>query len=140
MLISQPPPSINISFSHQQRLDARGTTMNRPDIEEEEDEVRRMESRNGGPAVRRRPKASIGIVLAVLLLVNLAMSVYQLPINRVIERRLCLEYYRLNDPTRVGKDGNVDEQLCKLDDVQKNLGSILGVMETIWIVGGESAQ
>lgn len=113
--------------------------MNRPDVEEEEDVLQGMESRDRGSASRRQPKASIGTVLMVLLLVNLAMSVYQLPINRVIERRLCLEYYRLNDPTGVGKGEDVDEQLCKIDDVQKKLGSILGVMETIWIVGGESA-
>jgi MFS family permease len=73
-------------------------------------------------------------VLTLLLLVNLAMSLYQLPLNRVIERRLCREYYAEHDPAQ-GSDGPIDEGLCKIEQVQQSLGSIQGVMETIWIVG-----
>jgi hypothetical protein len=86
---------------------------------------------------RRQPKTAIGMALATLLLVNLAMSLYQLPLNRVVERRLCRDYYVDHDPTQIGRDGSVEEHLCKIDAVQKSLGSIQGVMETIWIVGGE---
>ena len=87
---------------------------------------------------RPRPqrKAAIGALLAVLLCVNLAASLYQLPLNRVVERRLCSEYYAATDPSRIGKDGNVPEQLCKVDQVQQGLGRIQGIMDTIWIVGG----
>jgi hypothetical protein len=80
----------------------------------------------------------IGAVLATVLLVNLAMSVYQLPLNRVIERRLCNEYYSEKDPSATGSGGgDIDEHLCKIDAVQKELGSLQGVMDTIWIMGGE---
>lgn len=91
---------------------------------------------------RRRPavgKTAISPVLGLLLLVNLSMSLYQLPLNRVIERRLCRDYYVGTDPSVVGPDGSVDEKLCKIDLVQKGLGWIQGVMETIWIGGGESS-
>jgi hypothetical protein len=67
------------------------------------------------------------------------MSLYQLPLNRVIERRLCREYYAEHDPAQ-GSDGPIDEGLCKIEQVQQSLGSIQGVMETIWIVGGERAS
>lgn len=81
----------------------------------------------------------IGAVLATVLLVNLAMSVYQLPLNRVIERRLCNEYYSDKDSSGASRsDGDIDEHLCKIDHVQKQLGSLQGVMDTIWIMGGES--
>lgn len=77
-------------------------------------------------------RGGIGAVLVTLVLVNLAMNVYQLPLNRVIERRLCNDYY--------GHDGgDVDEHLCKIDHVQKELGSLQGIMDTIWIMGGESS-
>ncbi|KAJ9157593.1 Major facilitator superfamily transporter [Pleurostoma richardsiae] len=63
------------------------------------------------------------------------MSLYQLPLNRVIERRLCREYYGKNDPSAINPGGSVDEKLCKLDEIQEDLGWIQGVMETVWIVG-----
>ncbi|KAJ3544260.1 hypothetical protein NM208_g3150 [Fusarium decemcellulare] len=83
----------------------------------------------------RRSSSRIGAVLALFLLVNLSMSLYQLPLNRVIERRLCSDYYRDTDPSQLQPDGSVDEELCKIDEVQKSLGRIQGVMDTIWIAG-----
>lgn len=85
---------------------------------------------------RGRQPAAVRAVLLLLLLVNLAMSLYQLPVNRVVERRVCREYYAARDPAKVGPGGGVDEQLCKIEAVQKTLGSLQGAMETIWIVGG----
>ncbi|KAF3763674.1 hypothetical protein M406DRAFT_14601, partial [Cryphonectria parasitica EP155] len=62
-------------------------------------------------------------------------SLYQLPLNLVIERRLCLEYYLHHDPSQIGPDGAVDEVLCKIDIVQQGLGWLQGTMDTIWVVG-----
>jgi len=86
---------------------------------------------------RRGNQLRIGWLVTALLLVNLAASLYQLPLNRVVERRLCREYYREYDPAVIGPDGNVDEELCKVDAVQQGLAWIQGVMDTEWIVGGE---
>ncbi|CAN8105067.1 unnamed protein product [Discula destructiva] len=81
-------------------------------------------------------KSAIAALLTLLLMVNLAASLYQLPLNLVIERRLCLEYYRQHDPSQIGRDGSVDETLCMdLDSVQQGLGWIQGTMDTIWVVG-----
>lgn len=85
---------------------------------------------------RRPPRSAIAALLSLLLLVNLAASLYQLPLNLVIERRLCLEYYRQSDPSQIGKDGTVEEGLCKIDQIQQGLGWIQGTMDTIWVVGG----
>lgn len=85
------------------------------------------------PRVSRRGIASL---LGLVLLVNLSMSLYQLPLNRVVERRLCREYYASRDPTGFRPDGEVDEELCKVDAVQRELAWIQGAMETAWIVGG----
>jgi hypothetical protein len=89
---------------------------------------------NSAPGASLRKGASrkaLGSVLALVLLVNLSMSLYQLPLNRVVERRLCREYYA--DPI-----GEIAEELCKVDAVQKQLAWIQGAMETAWIVGGMS--
>ncbi|KAF7537350.1 hypothetical protein G7054_g3852 [Neopestalotiopsis clavispora] len=89
-----------------------------------------------GELPRSRPRrATIGALLALLLLVNLSTSLYQLPLNRVIERRLCRDYYDENDPSRVLPGSAIPEDLCKIDEVQKGLAWIQGAMDTAWIVG-----
>ncbi|KAJ4307634.1 hypothetical protein N0V84_012596 [Fusarium piperis] len=63
------------------------------------------------------------------------MSLYQLPLNRLIERRLCGDFYRSTDPSLIQPDGSIDEKLCKVDEIEKSLGRIQGVMETLWVSG-----
>lgn len=91
--------------------------------------------------MRDRPghgSGGISAVLTTVILINLAMSIYQLPLNRIIERRLCNEYYSDKDLSEgVQSRGDIDEHLCKIDSVQKELGSLQGIMDTIWIMGGE---
>lgn len=74
-------------------------------------------------------------LLGLLLLVNLSASLYQLPLNRVVERRLCQKYYSQHDPSVIGPNGDIDEKLCKADPIQAGLGRIQGAMDTEWIVG-----
>ncbi len=95
-----------------------------------------------GPGARASLSAwrGIGPVLLLVILVNLSRSLYQLPLNRVIERRICREYYLEHDPSVLDPDGNVEEGLCKGDEIQQGLGWIQGVMETTWIAGGELAE
>ncbi|KAK6078445.1 major facilitator superfamily transporter [Seiridium cupressi] len=94
------------------------------------------ESFGGMESHRPRPKrTAISALLTLVLLVNLATSLYQLPLNRVIERRLCREYYDENDPSSIGPGGSVPEDMCKVDDVQKGIAWIQGAMDTAWIVG-----
>ncbi|KAI0165328.1 major facilitator superfamily transporter [Hypoxylon sp. FL1284] len=84
---------------------------------------------------RAHPKRAILALLALLLLVNLAASLYQLPLNRVIERRFCREYYSAHDPSVIDENGTIDEKLCKIDAVQQRLAWLMGIMDTLWIVG-----
>ena len=92
------------------------------------------------PAKKSLPPPRIRPLLFLLILVNLAWSLYQLPLNRVIERRLCREHFLVHDPSLIGDDGHVPEQLCKVDAVQQGLGWIQGVMETTWVVGGRRSS
>lgn len=88
--------------------------------------------------VSRKRVAPVISVLTLCLFVNLSMSLYQLPSNRLIERRLCIDYYHQNDPSQIQPDGSVDEKLCKIREIEKDLGWIQGVMETLWVAGGKS--
>ena len=76
-------------------------------------------------------------LLLLLILTNMAMSLYNLPLNRVIELRLCREYYFQRDPSVIGPGGSIPEELCKLNQVQQQLAWLQGIMETTVIVCGE---
>lgn len=88
----------------------------------------------------RKRAPPIAPVLALVVLVNLSMSLYQLPLNRLIERRLCGDYYGSTDPSLIQLDGSIDEKLCKVAEIEKSLGRIQGVMETLWVSGGEETK
>lgn len=92
------------------------------------------------PTIPRRTRTNSTIVaaLGLVLLVNLSTSLYQLPVNRVIERRLCRDHFAEHDPSKIRADGSVDEDLCKLPSVESGLARIQGLIETTWIIGGES--
>lgn len=104
-----------------------------PQVDDSPDE----EALNSLSRPRKPARSAIAALLGVLLLVNLAASLYQLPLNRVVEGRLCREFYEQHDPSRLGPDGDANEELCKVDVVQQGLGRIQGAMETVWIVGGK---
>lgn len=103
---------------------------------------------DGQEAPRRPRPASKAALLVLLLLIQLATSLYQLPLVRLIERRLCSDFYnnhngddakslpRSDDSSSSSTGGGIDESLCKVDHVQQHLAWILGAMETAWIVGG----
>jgi len=97
------------------------------------------ESQTGHTPHRERrplPRRAIGPLLLLIALVNFAWSLYQLPVSRVIESRLCHDHYAAHDPSALRPDGTVPEELCKIDAVQMSLGKIQGGMET-WVAGGE---
>jgi hypothetical protein len=76
-----------------------------------------------------RPRSpSVVPVLLLIFLVHLANALYSLPLNRVIELRLCQEHY--------GRRDAIPEKLCKIDEVQSRLAWLQGIMETTLIVCG----
>ena len=71
---------------------------------------------------------SLWPLLLLILLVHLSQVLYTLPLNRVIELRLCEEHYDRTDA--------IPEKLCKVDEVQRKLAWIQGIMETTLVVCG----
>ncbi|KAF2691902.1 hypothetical protein K458DRAFT_411606 [Lentithecium fluviatile CBS 122367] len=67
-------------------------------------------------------------------MVQMAQALYTLPLNRVIELRLCEEHYARNDPSAIQRDGTIPEKLCKIDEVQRQLAWLQGIMETTLVV------
>ena len=84
----------------------------------------------------RKNKHSIRPLIALLILVHLSAVLYTLPVNRVIELRLCQEHYELHDPSVIPAYGVIPEKLCKIDEVQRRLAWLQGIMETTLVVCG----
>jgi hypothetical protein len=84
----------------------------------------------------RKSQHSIRPLIALLILVHLSAVLYTLPVNRVIELRLCQEHYELRDPSVVPAHGAIPEKLCKIDEVQRRLAWLQGIMETTLVVCG----
>lgn len=85
----------------------------------------------------RRGKRPILVLIMFLVLVYLSTVLYSLPLNRVLEARLCQEYYTRFDPSVLQPNGSVPEKLCKINEVQQQLAWLQGIMETTLIVCGE---
>jgi len=83
----------------------------------------------------RRAKA---IVLLLLALHHFGFKIMYLPLNRVMENRICHNYYSIHDPLKIPTDGIVPEKLCKLDDVQKELAALFGTTESLHLFIGVS--
>ncbi|KAF2856680.1 hypothetical protein T440DRAFT_5780 [Plenodomus tracheiphilus IPT5] len=77
---------------------------------------------------------SIWPLICLLILVHLASVLYSLPLNRVIELRLCQQHYEHNDPSLIQPNGFIPEKLCKINDIQRQLAWLQGIMETTLVV------
>lgn len=85
-------------------------------------------------------KHRIWPLLLLLILVHLSAVLYTLPLNRVVELRLCKEHYALHDPTSIPPSSLIPEKLCKIDEVQRKLAWLQGIMETTLVVCGTLGQ
>jgi hypothetical protein len=78
-------------------------------------------------------------LLLLLILVHLSNVLYTLPLNRVVELRLCEEHYERHNPASIYPNGSIPENLCKINEVQRRLAWLQGVMETTLVVCGTFA-
>jgi hypothetical protein len=70
----------------------------------------------------------------------MATTLYTLPLNRVIESRLCKEHYQAIAPPTAPHllpNSSIPEHLCKIDEIQKQLAWLQGTMETTLVVCGK---
>lgn len=65
----------------------------------------------------------------MILTVEMGMAMAIGPITRISEAIACREYYAQHDPTKIGADGHVAEEFCKVKDVQTELAAVKGYME-----------
>jgi hypothetical protein len=66
------------------------------------------------------------ILFAMVLAVEIGFAFLEGPMVRVMESIACRQYYSEADPTKIGANGQVPEELCKLAEIQAELAAVKG--------------
>jgi hypothetical protein len=66
------------------------------------------------------------ILFAMVLAVEVGFAFLEGPMVRVMESIACRQYYSETDPTKIGANGQVPEELCKLAEIQAELAAVKG--------------
>ena len=61
---------------------------------------------------------------ALLIVMALGQALCNAPLLRIIELNLCRSYYQSHNPRVIAPDGDMDERLCKVFSIQKDLATI----------------
>lgn len=64
--------------------------------------------------------------MALHFLIAFIEMVLVAPLLRLEEESICIRHYYVFDPSLIGSGGNIDEQLCKIGQVQGPLARIRG--------------
>jgi len=82
------------------------------------------------PATLRLGSTRVVVFIAIIVFcVSIAGDLVSIPIVRVIEDAVCKDYYRSHDGQFLLTHGEIDEKLCKQDEIQSELAYIMGVQE-----------
>ncbi|KAI4945091.1 hypothetical protein J4E91_008068 [Alternaria rosae] len=76
------------------------------------------------------------LIFIIVAVVDVGSYLAEPPLTRLFEENLCLKYYREQDPSVIDGDGNIPEQLCKVDVVQQRLATIFGWQEMFSAIPG----
>ncbi|KAE8150368.1 major facilitator superfamily domain-containing protein [Aspergillus avenaceus] len=68
-------------------------------------------------------------LFAMIMAVEVGIAMANGPLTRICESIACREYYATYDPTQLDSTGQVDEALCKVQEVQTELAAVKGYME-----------
>lgn len=83
------------------------------------------------PHRRHERTATLLSLLAITFFIAISLKLVTLPLNRAVESRYCLEYFRQHDPSVIDDHGVVPEQDCKVGQVQQQVGFMIGALETV---------
>lgn len=83
-----------------------------------------------------RPKSAV--MPAVLTAVLYALGLVLLGSTQLflVEQYVCRDYYTLLEPAMLGAGGLIDEELCKVPEIQSIVASILGIDSFLSFIPG----
>lgn len=93
------------------------------------DEPKHHESQARDPASQKLRLRLLLTLFAIVLAVEMGLNMVDSPMVRIYESITCRHYYAQYNPSQIGVDGQVEEELCKVKDVQTELAAVKGYME-----------
>ncbi|KAF2164541.1 hypothetical protein M409DRAFT_24941 [Zasmidium cellare ATCC 36951] len=105
---------------------------NPPSDRQNDEDARHNDPRPRSPHDQTQREANVAVpaLLSVLLMTLLSVRLMSLPLNRILELRYCLSYYQVHDPAKIPAHGEIPESDCKLEDIQRKLGWMMGALDT----------
>lgn len=91
-------------------------------------------------AAAARAHRILVFAIVLFILIDIVMVGMGPMFVRMEELSICRLYYNKYDPTLVDANGNVDEILCKVDEVQAELAFISGWLAFFETIPGKSFQ
>ncbi len=88
--------------------------------------------------LKHRHRIAPWICIRFAFVSNLARQLIETPSLRVYELGACRADYAKHEPSVIGRDGNVEEHLCKTKEIQHQLAYVIALIETLAIVAGKS--
>ena len=75
----------------------------------------------------RKFRTRVTLLIALLIVaVDLPSVMFNASMVRILESIYCQQYYSAHDPSKIGVDGKIPEDMCKIEDVQASLSSLRG--------------
>lgn len=72
-----------------------------------------------------------------IFIIELPVYMRVAPSLRLIEQGVCRDYYKVVDPSVIAPNGDVDEGLCKLSEIQQNFARFRGLLGALSPIPGE---
>ncbi|KLJ11632.1 hypothetical protein EMPG_13172 [Blastomyces silverae] len=92
---------------------------------------------DGVNSARRKIRMRLTIALfAIVLACETGGSMLAAPMTRIFESITCLQYYKEHDPTKIGNNGNIPEELCKNKVIQGEVAIVKGYGELFDAMAG----
>ena len=77
-----------------------------------------------------RLRIKVIVIIAILILsVETGVSMMSGPTTRIYEAITCRRYYEVHDPSQIGSNGKISEDLCKLEPIQSEVATVKGYGE-----------
>ena len=82
---------------------------------------------------------TVVFIFALVLIAGFGSSLLSTPEVRLMEMALCRDYYRTSDPSVIGPPplSYVDEERCKLDNIQVELAYIMATKSLLSAIPGK---
>jgi hypothetical protein len=85
----------------------------------------------------RSPRVVIGIVFMLIFVMAFGGGLMVMPSLRLWEDIICHHYYNdLEGESHIGFEGHIDEESCKVDEVQNQMNIFLAVLGFLGVIPG----